>query len=76
MVDFKKNARSVGKAVWGEGKGEVTPCVSAFINGAEYGAEEVLKEAMKLCHTGMTPGMIRLRLHNMLVEITGKGEKG
>lgn len=36
---------------------------------------EILEWAMRLCHTGSTPSMIRLALHNKLTEITGEGEK-
>ncbi len=75
LKQFKQLARNVGRSVWGMGKVEETSEVHAFVNGAEYGAKEALNHAMKLCGSGATVGMIRVRLHNAYVELDGKGEK-
>lgn len=36
---------------------------------------ELLEWCLKQCNTGMTIPMIKLRIHNKLVEIKGEGEK-
>lgn len=61
---------------------EAEPMLSqqrAYQSGANEGFRtgqiETLNFAMRLCGSGMTPAMIRILLHNKLVEITGEGEK-
>lgn len=48
---------------------------TAFIAGWTEGEIEALTWVQSLCMTGQTVGMLRLRVHNRIVELEGKGEK-
>lgn len=43
---------------------------------AERKQVEILNWAIQLCGHGMPNGMLRLKFHNKIVEITGEGEMG
>jgi hypothetical protein len=79
MEDFNKTARIKAQATYPESEPADAESIlkqAAYVSGALWAAEEMLNYSMRLCGSGMTIGMLRVRLHNRLVEILSKGERG